>query len=405
MSVTLLLQSSKSVLRQLALWWLPSPAERGLQTQAIRAIVLVCLAMLSQLPLTPSADAADQSKISLREFIYESAPYPECHASTIEETPAGLVAAWFGGTEEKHPDVGIWVSRHVDGKWTEGVEVANGIQYTLTDGTVVRHPTWNPVLFQYPGGPLMLYYKVGPSPDTWWGMVMHSDDHGQTWSHPVRLPEHIDGPVRNKPVLLESGVLLCGSSTEYDGWRVHFELTANHGSSWERTTVVNDGKTVGAIQPTILKHKSGVLQALCRNQNGNGKVLSTTSSDGGKTWSALKDVNLPNPNSGIDAVTLQDGRFLLVYNHTVRGSGNPRGREMLNVAVSDDGDNWQAAAVLENTAKGEFSYPAVIQTKDSSIHITYTWQRRKITHLVMEPQNLKLTPITDSKWPISTTPE
>src|SRR5436190_193672 len=77
------------------------------------------------------------------EFIYESAPFPSCHASAIAETPAGLVTAWFGGTRERHPDVGIWVARRVDDRWTAPVEVANGVQ---ADGS--RHPCWNPVLFQ-----------------------------------------------------------------------------------------------------------------------------------------------------------------------------------------------------------------------------------------------------------------
>src|SRR5215468_9988362 len=73
------------------------------------------------------------------EFIYETAPFPECHASTIAESKGTLVAAWFGGTKEKHPDVGIWLSRLENGKWTTPAEVANGVQSPET-----RYPTWNP---------------------------------------------------------------------------------------------------------------------------------------------------------------------------------------------------------------------------------------------------------------------
>ena len=72
-----------------------------------------------------------------------SAPFPSAHASTIVETPAGLVAAWFGGTREKHPDVGIWLSRHDGRTWSAPVEVATGRQ---ADGR--RYPCWNPVLFR-----------------------------------------------------------------------------------------------------------------------------------------------------------------------------------------------------------------------------------------------------------------
>ena len=117
------------------------------------------------------------------EFIYETAPFPQCHASTIVQAKDGLVAAWFGGTREKHPDVGIWVARHEAGKWTAPVEAANGVQ---TDS--LRHPCWNPVLFQMPNGPLLLFYKVGPSPQSWWGMMIRSGDGGKTWSKPEKLP-------------------------------------------------------------------------------------------------------------------------------------------------------------------------------------------------------------------------
>jgi predicted neuraminidase len=106
-------------------------------------------------------------------------------------------------------------------------------------------------------------------------------------------------------------------------------------------------------------------------------VLQATSEDQGKSWSALKPTTLLNPNSGIDAVTLQDGRHILVYNNTKKG------RSPLNVAISSDGQNWQDIAILENEPNGEFSYPAVIQSTDGKIHITYTWKRKKIKHVVM----------------------
>jgi len=355
---------------------------------------LACLTFVSI-----TACVADDPAIIQHEFIYETAPYPECHASTIEETPAGLVASWFGGTSERDPDVGIRVSRHINGQWTPSVEVANGIQYTLPGGTVHRHPTWNPVLFQYPNGPLMLFWKCGPSPSTWWGMVSQSADNGATWSMARRLPEHIDGPVRNKPILLKDGTLLCGSSTEFDGWRVHFEMTKDQGLSWQRTPAINDGKSIGAIQPTLLRHKDGSIQALCRNQNGEGPILSTTSSDGGLSWSDLEPINLPNPNSGIDAVTLKDGRHLLVYNHTNRRTGMPRGREMINVAVSDNGVDWKPALTLDREEKAEFSYPAVIQASGGSVHITYTWKRSKVQHFELNPDKLTLKEWNNGAWP------
>ena len=134
---------------------------------------------------TVSAAGAQPSAIIRREFIFEVAPFPQCHASTIVESENGtLVAAWFGGTREKHPDVGIWVSRKADRQWTAPVEVANGVQSTQE-----RHPCWNPVLFQPRKGALMLFFKVGPSPRSWWGELMISNDGGKTWNNRSKLPD------------------------------------------------------------------------------------------------------------------------------------------------------------------------------------------------------------------------
>ena len=318
------------------------------------------------------------------EFIFETATFSQCHASTIAETRRGLVAAWFGGTREKNADVGIWLSRQRSGRWAAPVEVANGVQYQQADGTAHRHPCWNPVLFQPRNGPLLLFYKVGPNPGAWWGMLTTSRDGGASWSAPRRLPEHIDGPVKNKPVPLPNGDLLCPSSTEYDGWRVHFEITRDWGRTWTRIGPVNDGREFGAIQPSVLFLGGDRLLALGRTRQG--KVFQIASDDLGRTWGGMTATILPNPNSGTDAVTLRDGRHLLVYNHTTKG------RTPLNVAVSADGCDWRAALVLENEP-GEYSYPAVIQSRDGRVHITYTWQRRRIKHVVLELGKFALHPL------------
>jgi predicted neuraminidase len=326
--------------------------------------------------------AIAESPIVSSEFVFETAPFPSCHASTIAETADGtLVAAWFGGKREKSPDVGIWLSRREGGHWAAPVKVADGVQYVSVDGATHRHPCWNPVLFQAKDGPLLLFYKCGPSPDTWWGMLTTSGDGGKTWDQPRRLPEGIIGPVKNKPVMLSDGRLLCGSSTEDRGWRVHFEMTSDLGRTWTRTGPINDGKQIGAIQPSILTHADGKLQAIGRTEND--RVWTAWSEDGGRSWSPMSPTDLPNPNSGTDAVSLADGRHLLVYNHT------PQGRTPLNVAISGDGRQWQMAAVLENEP-GEYSYPAVIQTSDGLVHITYTWKRQRIKHVVLDPKRIEI---------------
>jgi predicted neuraminidase len=356
--------------------------------------------------ILPWLSSAADPAILKSEFIYDTGPYPQIHATTIVETPTGLVSAWFGGTREKHPDVGIWVSRQVDGKWTTSVEAANGVQHTLMDGTVVRHPTWNPVLFQPKDGPLMLFYKAGPTPQTWWGMLTTSTDGGKSWDQPRRLPEGILGPIKNKPVQLSDGSILCPTSEESpekdpvakkDVWTAHFELTRDHGKTWERTKPLHDGLEVQAIQPSILFLGGEKLLALGRSRQD--KVFEIRSDDGGKTWGEMKLGTLPNNNSGTDAVTLKDGTHLIIYNHIGGTPGKWGGkRTPLNIAASKDGRTWQAALVLE-TDPGEYSYPSIIQTRDGLVHVTYTWKRQKVKHAVIDPAKLTLRDFVDGQWP------
>jgi predicted neuraminidase len=328
----------------------------------------VILALLAQSP----------SPLVQVEFVYERAPFPEAHASTIVETPDGLVAAWFGGTAEGRPDVGIWVSRRGSSGWSEPVDVARGVG---RNGHPV--PAWNPVLFQPGRGPLLLFYKVGPSPDAWWALARTSSDHGRSWSDAVPLPNGILGPIRAKPVELPDGTLLAGSSTEDGGWVAHMERYDGRGlastAAWQRSGPLNDPKVFEAIQPTILVHSATRLQVLCRSRQH--VITEAWSNDAGRSWTPMTATRLANPSAGIDAVRLADGRFLLAYNPTSRG------RNTLEVAISIDGRAWRRAVTLEDSP-GEYSYPAMIQSSDGLVHVTYTWNRRRIRHVVIDPSRI-----------------
>lgn len=359
-----------------------------------------CSAFEAQELLALPAQASAEVRFSgfeSEEFIYENASFPECHASTIVETSRGLVAAWFGGTYEKHSDVGIWSSYHDGNGWSQPTEWATGIQHAGK-----RHPCWNPVLFQSPGdGPTLLFFKVGPDPRTWWGEMMVSYDRGRSFRDRRRLPEDILGPVRCKPILLPGNVLLSGSSTEHDGWTVHFEKVSlrdgQPSSDWKRIGPINTKEEFIAIQPTLLRHSNGSLQTLCRTKNG--AVSSSFSNDQGETWSKMTEIDLPNNNSGIDAVTLADGRHLLIYNHLGSGQSGWGRRGMLNLAISDDGLSWKKVGILEQEAGAEFSYPAIIQTADGKVHATWTWKRKKVKHLVIDPANIVAgDQLTRSDW-------
>lgn len=333
-----------------------------------------------------------RSGIITDEFLYEQAAFPSCHSATIAETPTGLVAAYFGGTHERNPDVEIYISRQVNGNWLAPVSVANGIQ-----NDQLRLPTWNPVLYQVPGGELLLFYKVGPKPQAWWGVMRSSTDGGISWSEAKNLPNGNIGPVKNKPVLLSNGNLLCPSSNETDGWKIHFEVTKDNGKTW-RVIGPLEGPGFNAIQPSVLDHKNGKLQILARSRNR--AIVESWSEDNGETWSPLAKTTIPNNNSGTDAVTMKDGRHVLVYNHVLPPGDSPKGvRTPLNVALSKDGKDWYAALILEDSPISEYSYPAVIQTADGMLHFIYTWRREKIKHVVVDPSKLKLKKITNGLWP------
>lgn len=360
-----------------------SAAFGGAAAFVLAAVGAVAAARAESLP---PPDEQKHPAIVVSEFIYAEAPFPSCHASTLVEGQGQLVAAWFGGTHERHPDVGIWVAHRTDDGWSAPVEAADGVE-----SPAKRYPTWNPVLFQPKTGPLMLFYKVGPSPSEWWGMVKTSTDAGRTWSAARRLPDGVIGPVKNKPIQLPNGDILSGSSTEHDGWRVHFERSTDNGATWTVSPAVNDGRTIGAIQPSLLRHGDGRLQAVGRTKRSG--VFAVWSDDAGQSWSAMGATVLPNPNAGTDAVTLADGRHVLVYNH------DDAERSPLNVAISRDGKAWDAALVLEDEPTHQYSYPAVIQTADGLVHVTYTWRRERIRHVAFDPARLAPEPIVDGVWP------
>lgn len=314
------------------------------------------------------------------EFVYERAPFASAHASTIVETRDGLLAAWFGGSGEGRSDVSIWTARHDGPRWLAPVLVADGRQPSGE-----RYPCWNPVLFQPSQGPLLLFYRVGPRPSAWWSLVRSSNDQGRSWSQAVRLPPGVLGPIRAKPVELADGTLLAGSSTEAAGWIVRVERATLGGdlgaaAAWTTSGPLNDPAEFAAIQPTILLHSPTRIQILCRSRQR--VVTESWSEDGGRTWSRMSASALANPSAGIDAVRLADGRFLLAYNPTTSG------RSPLALAVSGDGRSWRSALTLED-APGEYSYPALIQTRDGRVHVTYTWRRERIKHVVVDPAGLR----------------
>jgi len=313
------------------------------------------------------------------DFVFgDDRAFAECHASSVVETADGvLLSAWFGGTKEKDPDVGIWMSRFIDGAWSKPELRAK----------VGQRAHWNPVLFRDAEGVVSLFFKVGVDTiiwETWW---CQSEDSGKTWSKPVELvagDKGGRGPVKNPPIILSDGAWLAPASTEIkkdrrEVWDAFSDRSEDRGKTWTRSEdwAIDRKKMkgAGAIQPTFWESAPGKVHALMRT-SGRG-IWRSDSEDGGRTWTPVYETGLPNNNSGIDTIALEDGRVFLIYNPVPMNWGP---RTPIDLAVSEDnGKTWKCVARLEDNRdrKSEFSYPTMVRTK-KGIAISYTWHRQRV---------------------------
>lgn len=343
------------------------------------------------------------------EFLYTEASFPSCHSATLVELENGdLVTAFFGGSYERHPDCCIWVCRKPKGEeeWTGPILAADGV-FEMNDPNAKiagiteeikdnRKACWNPVLFQHPNGELWLFYKIGLKVADWTGWLVRSKDGGRTWSKREPLPEGFLGPIKNKPEIV-NGRIICPSSTEGEnGWRIHVEYSDDMGKTWKKSAPIEYDKAllsqdmdkpadsvdvhpIYAIQPSILRHTDGSLQVVCRTRNC--KLATSWSKDNGTTWSKVTLLDVPNNNSGTDAVTLKDGRHVLIYNDFSSLPGTKKGvRTPVGIALSDDGIHWKSVLTLEDSPVSQYSYPAIIQGKDGKLHAAYTWRRQRMKY-------------------------
>lgn len=322
-------------------------------------------------------------KIIANEFVMPIAFEGECHASHFVTLGDGRVfCVFFKGSKEGRDDVRIYGSfrNPADGSWSEPVDLSDD------DGV----PHWNPVLFRRKDGSVMLFYKIGKKIAEWKTFCRISKDNCETWGDSFELVKGDKsggrGPVRNKAIYSSDGRIIAPASTEIGEWKCFFDISEDEGKTWTRTKdiVMLDEhldrsrplEWRGIIQPAIWETENG-FHALLRCSEGN--IFRTNSVDG-VNWSIPQPTNMPNNNSGIDAVCLPDGRIILVCNPVSEDWG---ARSPISLYVSNDnGNNFELLTHL-TTMPGEYSYPAVMY-EEGKLHITYTWQRRTIQYFCFE---------------------
>jgi len=313
-------------------------------------------------------------KILSQELIFNinNPPAPSCHASTVAFHEGRFYAAWFGGTDEGANDVGIWISNKEKDRevWNAPIVISSSQNI----------PHWNPVLFSFKEK-LFLYYKKGFSIPEW--QTHFKVFESGYWSGEKELvlgDKRGRGPVKNKPIKLENGLILAPASSESgteppagtNMWNAFVDVSTDC-INWKAQTLIP--ADVNLIQPAFWESVDGV-HALMRSDAGS--VYRSDSIDGGLIWNRAYKTDLPNNNSGIDAV-YAGGCLYVVYNPIADNWG---ARTPLLVAKSvDNGITWHETLTLEDS-KGEYSYPSIIEA-DGFLHIVYTYQRRGIMYTKM----------------------
>ena len=378
---------------------------------------------LSVKPPEPQA-----SPVFKAQFV-SSVPGKAVHAPSIVQLRDGnLRAVWFSGSREGAGDVTIQtaVFDKTSQQW--------GPETSLFDRAGLQRGLWryvkkigNPVVSRAPDGSLQVW-MVNVSLGGWAGSAItgsRSTDDGLTWSAPKRLVTspflNISTLVKAAPVALANGQSSLPVYHEFITKFAEVLRIDSHGHVLDKVRVPGSHTS---LQPVVLVSGEQRAQTFMRATRG-GQVMSSTTEDAGQTWSVAAPVALPNPNSALAGAVLRDGSRWLAYNPTTAGRdklalirwGDPAGKEMTieppkinaNLVIPLGIDDYAAVLSAELKSKGvtdpdiaayvksaqrqlctgascaqEFSYPFLLQSRDGTLHLVYTWHRTRIKHVRLD---------------------
>ncbi len=292
---------------------------------------------------------------------------PTCHGITLAGLPDGrLLAVWYACSYETSPDSILVTSERSSGGGWSTPRVVVDVPLTAVG---------NPALWRDDRG-LHLAYVILAREEWTSAHIVGADsgDAGATWSQPRLLHEREGLMSRNRPLVTSGGAILLPVYDEKT-WAPLVLRSQDGGASWR---LFGDTTARGvALQPALALAPDGKILMLSRGRRG--RALASWSADDGRSWTASRALDLPNPNSGLDTVSLPDGSILTAYNHSSTD------RLRLDLAVSRDGGaHWSEPAPVAAVTNGELSYPCLLPASGGRVHLAYTVDRFNFHHHVVE---------------------
>lgn len=331
------------------------------------------------------------------------------HAPGIVECPDGsLLVSWYRGSGERSADdVAVYGARRAAGAqgWSEPFLLADRPGFPDCNTCLMiddQQQLWLfwPTILANSWESCLTSYRVsrdysGPAAPRWdrEGLVLLKPDGMDEWAIPLldQLARDWEGQLgpRQRAEIAEARERLSNKLYQRLGWQPRCKPTRLPSGRWllplytdtfsmSVMAISDDGGSTwfsgrpmpgfGNIQPAVLRRDDGTVVAYMRENGPLNKIRVSESADEGMTWSTVGTLDLPNPGAGLDAVRLANGHWVLVYNDTTQG------RHQLAISLSDDeGRTWKWTRYLERHDAGAYHYPAVIQGRDGTIHVVYSY--------------------------------